>query len=164
MLTGKEIAEAGIITGFVDGAVQQQGIDVRIDSVATISNIGIVPVQGKTRIPIVNQLEPSYDESGHEQWILLPGYSEISFMEGVDMPNNAALHWKTRSSLVRCGAIIHSGQFDAGFKTSKAGAFLQVICPIIIERGARVAQALVFTSNEVSNAYNGQFQNDIQRK
>ena len=68
-----------------------------------------------------------------------------------------------RSSLVRCGAIVHSGQFDAGFKTDAMGCFLQVIRPLHIEEGARIAQAIVFESNDVENLYDGQWQGDKQR-
>ena len=87
-------------------------------------------------------------------------------MESCSIPNNATLHYKTRSSLVRCGATVHSGQFDGGFKTENMGCFLHVINPIVIEEGARIAQALVFESYPVDNGdmYNGQWQNDNQRK
>ena len=76
------------------------------------------------------------------------------------------MYFKTRSSLVRCGAIIESGQFDGGFETQNMGAFLHVIRPIIIERGARVAQAIInetYTVDE-DHMYNGQWQGDKQRK
>ena len=46
------------------------------------------------------------------------------------------------------------------------GAFLHVIRPITIERGARVAQAIVNESYEVEreDLYEGQWQNDKQRE
>lgn len=161
-LTGQEIIERGIIAGYCEEGIQQQGIDVRLESISEINpwNIGFVPVEGKTRIPRYNKINPD----DHNVFHLEPGYYEVTLCEACNIPSNASLHYKTRSSLVRCGAIVHSGQFDAGFKTEAMGCFLHVIHPIYIERGARIAQAIVFESNEVENTYQGQFANDCQRK
>ena len=74
------------------------------------------------------------------------------------------MQFKTRSSLVRCGADIRSGQFDAGFKTEHMGAYMKVELPVVIEMGARVAQTLIFRTEKVTNTYNGQWQEDKQRK
>ncbi len=160
-LTGNEIIERGIIKHYCAEGVQQQGIDVRLDRIYKIdqSQIGMVPVMGKTRIPKYHDVKPDDDGVFH----LDAGYYEVTLAEACDIPSNASLHYKTRSSLVRCGALVHSGQFDAGFKTDAMGCFLQVIHPIEIARGARIAQAIVFESNEVTNTYEGQFMNDCQR-
>lgn len=153
-LTGKEILEKGIITGSCSEGLQQQGIDLRIKDIKIVTGVGEIPSTGKTELPFYDHYELGYIE---------PGYYEITFEEGCKIPNNCSLHLKTRSSLVRCGAIIHSGQFDAGFETDSMGAFMHVIRPIIIEKGSRVAQAIVFQSSDVENLYNGQWQNDKQR-
>lgn len=164
-LTGKQIAEREIVVGYdKNNAVQQQGIDVRVNKIFKPIGIGEV-TQTKTYIP---QRKEVYfggfsNEQDNFRWSLNPGYYEIELMEGVNIPNNVSLHFKTRSSLVRCGAIIHSGQFDGGFFTDKAGCYLQVIRPIVIEHGSRIAQAICFESAEVENLYDGQFQGDKQR-
>lgn len=153
-LTGKEILERGIITGSCKEALQQQGIDLRIKDIKIVTGVGEIPPEGKTKLPMYDHYELGYIE---------PGYYEVTFEEGCKIPSNCSLHLKTRSSLVRCGAIIHSGQFDAGFETDSMGAFMHVIRPIKIEKGARVAQAIVFQSSDVENLYDGQWQNDKQR-
>lgn len=158
-LTGKEIIQNQIITNSIEQGLQQQGIDVRIKKVNKLSGSGMIPKEGKTLLPVYEEMQVSVNDS----WYLQPGYYEVEFEEGCNVPNNATLHFKTRSSLVRCGALVHSGQFDAGFKTNNMGAFLQVLNPISIQKGARIAQAIVFTSNEVSNLYDGQWQGDKQR-
>lgn len=158
-LTGKEIIERGIISNYTEEAIQQQGIDVRIDNIWEVSGMGRVPAIGKTFLPAY-----TYQNTEDSLYILQPGYYEVTLMEGCKIPSNATLHFKTRSSLVRCGAIVHSGQFDAGFETDRMGCFLQVIEPIEIEKGARIAQAILFESAVVDNLYDGQFQNDKQRK
>lgn len=165
-LTGKQIVESGIVIGACDAGVQQQGVDVRLMKVSRVGegiwDIGYVPAKGKTDTPYSNEVEVTEDGT----WRLEPGYYELEFKEGCKIPSNAAMYFKTRSSLVRCGAIVHSGQFDAGFETEKMGAFLHVILPIEIEVGARVAQMIVNESYEVGLAelYDGQWQNDKQRK
>lgn len=179
-LTGRQIIDQGIIQNYVEEAIQQQGVDVRIKEVYTLDGDGIIPQTGKTIKPTATPLKSLgveayscwhkyYDESGDhivEQAILQPGYYEVEFEESCSIPANCVLNFKTRSSLVRCGAIIYSGQFDAGFCTENMGAFLHVIRPITIERGARVAQAIVSETYKVNqeDLYNGQWQNDKQRK
>lgn len=158
-LTGKQIIERGIITNYTDEAVQQQGIDVRLDSISEVGKNGYIPSNGKTKIPDYHPITFSAPNPIR----LEVGYYEVTLQEGCEIPKNATLHFKTRSSLVRSGAIVHSGQFDAGFKTDKMGCFLQVIRPIYIEHGARIAQAIVFESADVENLYDGQWQGDKQR-
>lgn len=161
-LTGDQIAALGIVYNYdPDKGIQQQGIDVRINTIYSLIGEGKVNLKTKTKLP--SHLEVPHVD-GELGWHLEPGYYEVDLMEGVDVPDNATLHFKTRSSLVRCGTIVHSGQFDAGFQTEMAGCFLEVIRPVYIEFGARIAQAIVFTSDTVDNLYNGQFQNDKQRK
>lgn len=159
-LTGKEIVEKGIIFNYPEESVQQQGVDVRVKSISKVqcTSPGVVPSQGKTKIPKTDFIQPI-----NNIYNLQPGYYELVLEEGCAVPPNATLHFKTRSSLVRCGSQIFSGQFDAGFNTSNMGCFLYVTIPINIEVGARVAQALVFETNIVDNLYDGQWQNDSQR-
>ena len=162
-LTGAEIVERKIITGAVVAGMQQQGIDLRVKNIREVDEKagGYIPEIGKSIIPVTFPIN-LYDD---KTYVLKPGYYEVEFEEGCNIPRNATLHIKTRSSLVRCGAHCYSGQFDGGFNTNNMGCFLHVILPISIDKGARIAQALVFESNPVSDAqlYNGQWQGDKQR-
>lgn len=166
-LTGIQIIKAGdlgpIITNYRDDCVQQQGVDLRVKEIRQVSEkaSGYIPEFGKSIIPTTFKL-PLYDD---KTYVLKPGYYEVEFEEGCAIPNDATLHIKTRSSLVRSGAQCYSGQFDAGFHTDNVGCFLHVILPISIDKGARIAQALVFQSAPVQNEnlYNGQWQADKQR-
>lgn len=160
-LTGKQIIERNIVTNHCPEALQQQGVDVRVGRVYKLGDCGEIPAKGKVILPRYEEV-PTYNE---DTWFLPVGYYELRLMEAVKIPNNVSLHFKTRSSLIRCGAIIHSGQFDAGFETDLAGCFLQVLRPIYLQKGARVAQAICFETEEVDrdNLYNGQWQNDKQR-
>lgn len=161
-LTGKQIVEKGIITNSVEAGLQQQGIDLRVKNIKRVyGNAGEVPAQGKT-------ITPSNEDVFVKDniFFLGEGYYEIEFEEGCNIPRDATLHIKTRSSLVRCGCQCYSGQFDGGFHTDNMGCFMHVILPTRIEKGARLAQAIVFESYPVDDdkLYNGQWQGDKQRE
>lgn len=162
-LTGKQIIERNIIVGAVEEGIQQQGVDLRVKEIRQVSEkaSAYIPKQGKSIIPTTFPIDLYDDKS----YVLKPGYYEVEFEEGCDIPRNATLHVKTRSSLVRCGSQCYSGQFDGGFKTNNMGCFLHVILPISIDKGARIAQVLVFESYPVDDdhMYNGQWQGDKQR-
>ena len=167
-LTGKQIVEKGIIIGVCEEGIQQQGVDVRIDKVFEVINFGngTVPAKGKTTTPPTTEMR-CYDayEGSDGYFYLPPGYYEVTFVEGCKIPDNCAMYFKSRSSLVRCGADIRSGQFDGGFETDRMGAFLKVELPIKIEKGARVAQAIIHETYTVEKEYlyDGQWQGDKQR-
>ena len=162
-LTGAQIVERKIVTGVVVAGLQQQGVDLRVKNIRKVNDkaSGYVPETGKTQIPLTEEVS-LYDD---KTYVLKPGYYEIEFEEGCNIPADATLHIKTRSSLVRCGSQCYSGQFDGGFHTDNMGCFLHVILPISIDKGARVAQALVFESYPVNEKqkYDGQWQGDKQR-
>ena len=171
-LTGKQIIERGIISNYVEEGIQQQGVDVRVAKIIKLhphldSKAGYVPVEGKTKIGgDWQEVQPSVRplaENPKPSFMLSPGYYEVTLMESCKMPANAALHYMTRSSLVRNGATVYSGQFDGGFETDAMGCYLEVRQPLIIEVGARIAQAIVNETYEVENTYNGQWQGDKQR-
>ena len=180
-LTGRQIIDEGIITGYCQEGIQQAGVDLRLMQVNGIVGGGVIPRVGKTQLPEYKPITDQtgggngwcnnsyaiYDEFGNiEAWYLMPGYYEIILEEGCKMPNNRAMTFVQRSSLLRCGCIIRSSQFDPGFETEHMGTFMQVWRPIEIDKGARVCQTLVMETAEVAaeDLYNGQWQGDKQRK
>lgn len=161
-LTGKQIVDLGIINGVCEKGIQQQGVDVRLASIrlaganGTVSEVStVIPESGPEIFP------------GEQQYYhLSPGYYEVTLVESCIIPPNIAMHFHTRSSLVRCGAHVFSGQFDAGFHTDAMGCYLHVIQPITIQRGARIAQAICTETYNVDgeHLYAGQYQGDKQRR
>lgn len=169
-LTGKQIKERGIIYGMEEAGIQQQGIDVRVFGVRKVCGDvpGLVPKTGygKTKLPMTSSIIPCWDENRETAYYELEvGYYELEFVEGCKISSNCAMYFKSRSTLVRCGAEVRSGQFDGGFETEHMGAYLKVDIPIRIDLGARVAQAIVHETYEVEEGdlYNGQWQGDVQR-
>lgn len=181
-LTGRQIIDEGIITNYCQEGIQQAGVDLRLMQVNEIIGSGFIPRVGKTELPTYkpivvntggsnswcNNSYARYNEITHsiESWYLMPGYYEIILEEGCKMPNNRAMTFVQRSSLLRCGCIIRSSQFDPGFETEHMGTFMQVFHPVTIEKGARVCQTLVMETAEVAaeDLYAGQFAFDQQRK
>lgn len=157
-LTGQEISNEGIITNYLSENIQQQGIDIRLKKVSRLVGSGQIPRLGKTKLPDYEEVKPE-----GSCWFLKPGYYEIQFEEGCRIPLDRVMVFISRSSLVRCGANIICGQFDAGFSTDSMGCFMEVHQPILIEEGARIAQTRILETNNVDNPYNGQYQNDSQR-
>ena len=124
-LTGAQIVERKIITDAVVAGLQQQGVDLRVKNIRKVNDKanGYIPETGKTQTPLTEELSLYTDKT----YVLKPGYYEVEFEEGCNIPADATLHIKTRSSLVRCGAQCYSGQFDGGFHTENIGCFLHVI-------------------------------------
>lgn len=111
------------------------------------------------------------DDEGNEStgpqimgYFLDSGYYEVTFWEGCNIPNNLVGLIRQRSSMLRNGALLHSSVFDPGFGTEFMGSFIAVFCPIFIEQDARIAQIYFHECEPVVKGYDGQFQNDKQRK
>ena len=59
MLTGRQIAESGMLTGFEEKNIQQQGVDIRIAKVNKVKGkLGVVPETGKTILPDYEPIQP----------------------------------------------------------------------------------------------------------
>ena len=99
-------------------------------------------------------------------WLLYEGVYDITFWEGCKIPSDLVGLIRQRSSMLRNGTVLHSSVFDPGFETEFMGTVMVVNAPIFIEENARVAQIYFHECEEVGkeNLYNGQFQQDKQRK
>lgn len=163
MLNSKELQE--VITNIENPkCIQQVGIDLELTVVRLINKAGAI-LREKTELPLYEDLLPFSTYQGVKGWLLHPGYYEVQFSQGCNIPNNVVLKIRQRSSLLRCGGEIHSSIFDPGFKTEQIGTFMLIHRTLFIEHGARIAQ--IYGSHckpvEENLLYNGQFQQDKQR-
>lgn len=160
MLNAQEMIDRSIITGPIEeDNVAQHGIDLNVTKISkVVGTPGLIPRVGKTTLP---EYEPQIVEAG--VWHLEQGIYDLMFAQGCNIPSDRMILIKHRSSVLRSGALVDSGVFDAGFQTDNLGAFLIVHHPIRIEYFARVAQAVAFGASEVENLYDGQWQRDNQR-
>jgi deoxycytidine triphosphate deaminase len=173
MLNAKQIVDEGLLLlEHTQGKPAQVGYDLSLKAVQKIGNriggnfmvdgkIGKV-LKDKTELTTYSPFE-SIKLDGAEGWLLHEGVYDITFNEGCKIPENRVAFIKQRSSLYRNGAIINSPVFDPGFETQYMGTLLYVHETIFIEKDARVAQ-IYFHECEPAEKYDGQWQNDKQRK
>lgn len=137
------------------GAKAQVGYDLTLKEVKRI-NGGIV-MADKTIVNDYTALMPIRNTDGKFIYRLEPGTYSITFEQGIKLPTNRTAFIRHRSSVLRCGGIITSGVYDPGFTVDEMGGVLIATKSIIIEKGARVAQIIMF-ENQESEAYDGQWQ------
>jgi deoxycytidine triphosphate deaminase len=137
------------------GAKAQVGYDLTLKEVKQI-NGGIV-MADKTIVDDYTEIMPTKNTNGKLIYKLEPGTYSITFEQGVKLPTNRTAFVRHRSSVLRCGGIITSGVYDPGFAVDEMGGVLIATKSIIIEKGARIAQIIMF-ENQESEAYDGQFQ------
>ena len=162
MLNAKEILDEGLIVlDNAKGKPAQVGYDLSVQSISFLRGGGEV-LKEKTIVNELIELE-TIDYDGREGWFLIPGTYDVTCNEGCAIAANRTAMVRQRSSLLRNGAIIASSIFDPGFKTDKVGTVMIVTKGIFIEKDARIAQ-MYFHENNEGELYDGQFQNDKQRK
>lgn len=145
MLTGQEIVERGIVPlprHRWPEHVQPNGIDLSLGEVWRADSRGRLGTTDADRaLPARTSLEPDADG-----WIDLPaGTYGIRFAEPVTLPLDAGGLCFPRSSLLRMGAHIPTGVWDAGY-SGRGETLLLVLNPhgISLRRGARIAQLVVW--------------------
>ena len=137
------------------GAKAQVGYDLTVKEIKSI-NGGIV-LANKTAVEDYTEVMPFKNANGNFVFKLDPGTYSLTFEQGCKLDNKHTAFIRHRSSILRCGGIITSGVYDPGFETDEMGGVLIATKPILIEKGARVAQIVMFENNS-AELYDGQFQ------
>ena len=135
------------------GAKAQVGYDLTLKEVKEI--LGGTVLSDKTIVDSYSEVH-SYELEGRTRYSLSPGSYSLTFEQGVKLPSNKTAFIRHRSSILRCGAIITSGVYDPGFEVDEMGGVLIATRPITIEKGARVAQIIIFDNSE-AELYDGQW-------
>jgi dUTP pyrophosphatase len=143
-----------VLTTNGKGAKAQVGYDLTLKEVKSIN--GGTVLSDKTIVNSYNEV-PSSELEGKTRFTLEPGTYSLTFEQGVKLPSNKTAFIRHRSSILRCGGIITSGVYDPGFEVDEMGGVLIATQPITIEKGARVAQIIVFENYE-AEMYDGQWQ------
>jgi deoxycytidine triphosphate deaminase len=136
------------------GSKAQVGYDLTLKGIKSI-NGGAVMVD-KTAVEDYTEITPYMSEVGKLLYKLDPGTYSLTFEQGCKLPTNTTAFIRHRSSVLRCGGIITSGVYDPGFEVDEMGAVLVATKQMVIEKGARVAQIILF-ENYTAEAYNGQW-------
>jgi len=141
-----------------DEQVQPNGFDLTLESVWRMEGIGAIGVTNADRsIPERLPVTPAPDA-----WFTLaPGTYIIRFAEVVALPLDVMAFGRPRSSLLRCGASIHTAVWDAGYHgRSEALLVVHAASGVRLAVGARVLQ-LVFVRLEAPTiGYAGTYQGE----
>jgi dUTP pyrophosphatase len=154
MLLNSQQVEAHLLTNDL-GSKAQVGYDLTIKAVKKVK--GGMVLKDKTIVDEYEEIPPTLTPTGKYVYHLMPGTYSITFDQGCSLPEDRTAFIRHRSSMLRCGASITSGVYDPGFEVDEMGGIMFVTQDIHIERGARVAQIIMF-ENTPAEVYNGQWQ------
>jgi dUTP pyrophosphatase len=158
MLSGDEMRRRAIVQPTSETHVQPNGIDLSVDAVWRFLSPGALGRANADR-HLPAREEVAFDEYG---WAHLEaGSYGLRYAEIVDLPTDCGGLCFPRSSLMRMGLHVSTAVWDAGYG-GRGEALLLVTNPhgARLQRGARVAQLVLFRLTEVTTAYNGRYQNE----
>ena len=144
-----------LIKGAVDLAVQVQpnGIDLTLRDVAEYVGPGMVDFSNARRtLPAMGSLPFTKDEL-----FLKLGAYLVTFNETVNIPKDVSALGRTRSTLLRCGAALHTAVWDAGY-SGRSQSLMTVYNShgITLCRNARIMQLVFFWLDQPSaEGYSG---------
>jgi len=139
-----------------DSQIQIAGIDLTVKSIERFAIPGKISVDNRHRKLSVTEPVKLIDN----YYIIPPGGYQVRYNESVHVPSDAAGLTLPRSSLMRCGATIHSALWDPGYE-GKGMGLLTVFQQIKIEQNARIAQIVFFSlTDETQGQYSGVYQGE----
>ena len=137
--------------------LQPNGFDLTLDTVEIFTKEGFI---GRESADVPPTQPVRFDRDG---WMKIQkGEYLITFEQTVNLPKNLMALGRPRSSLLRSGASIHMGVWDAGYR-GKSKALLTVHNQdgIQIQRGAKVIQMVfIKMSQATEQGYQGTYQGE----
>ncbi len=161
LLTGEEIAALGIVVAegpIPQEQIQPNGIDLRLDAVWRTRGMATMGTAAADRVLPAREVL----EFGRGGWLhLAAGTYGIRFAEQVRMPPQYGGLAYPRSSLLRMGVTIPTAVWDAGY-SGRGETIMQILNAegVRVQRGARVAQLVVFRLTQPAAPYAGAYQGE----
>ena len=140
----ERILKEKLVSGYLDVKEQLQpaGFDLTVEKVYAFEEQGSVDFDNTQRkLSKVKELA-----WGKDEWLeLKQGTYKIQYAEEVNMPADLAAQTILRSSLMRCGCILHQGFWDPGYN-GKGESTLFVGNPkgLRLKKRAKVAQMVFY--------------------
>jgi dUTP pyrophosphatase len=165
VLSGGEIRrliarEPPLIEGWLDldAQIQPNGFDLTLREVAALTGAGRVTVDNRRRR--VSGLAPLSFGEGDEIG-LAAGIYMVTYNEVVRLPKNIMALGRPRSTLLRCGVIVGTAVWDAGYE-GRSQSLLVVHNPrgFRVQRNARLTQLVFFKLSEETEGYSGAYQGE----
>jgi dUTP pyrophosphatase len=149
-----------LIEGWVDleQQVQPNGFDLTLREVALLQSAGRIAVADNQRL--VSDLAPLvFDGMGFID--LMPGAYTVTYNEIVHLPKNIMALAAPRSSLLRCGVMINTAIWDAGY-SGRSQSLLVVYNPqgFRVQRNARIVQLVFLRLTQATEGYRGAYQKE----
>ncbi len=136
--------------------VQPNGIDLTLRDVARYTSSGTIDFSNERRV--VAGLEPiEFDKA--DVLHLDPGSYLVTFNEVVNLPLTLTALGRTRSSLLRSGAAVHTAVWDAGY-SGRSQSLLVVYHSegLTLHRDARIMQLVFFRlQSPAAEGYRGTY-------
>ncbi len=158
-LLARIAAKPPLIEGAIDitTQVQPNGVDMTLRDVSRYEGTGLIDFSNaRRRLPKLALLPYSAGGELH----LKPGAYLVTFNEIVNLPLDLAALGRTRSSLLRCGAALHTAVWDAGY--SGRSQSLMVVyndAGVTVTRDARIMQLVFYTlDTATADGYRGAYQ------
>lgn len=152
-------SEPQLLDGLLDPELQVQpcGVDVTLGAVFQMTEGGRLGVDERhtpDRVPL------GFDFWG---WLhLTPGSYMVQLNETVRLPLDVMALARPRSTLLRCGATLHTAVWDPGY-TGRSESLLVVENPagIDLQKDARIMQLVFFRLEQPTKAgYSGRYQGE----
>jgi dUTP pyrophosphatase len=142
----------------LESQLQTNGFDLSLRSVSSFATAGRLSLDNRNRI-ISEQKKLEFGPGGSLH--LEPGAYSITYNEIVHLPKNIMALGLPRSSLLRCGASLHTAVWDAGY-SGRSESLLAVYNPLglDLEKNARVLQLVFSTLTGESQGYQGRYQGE----
>ena len=136
---------------------QPAGFDLTVQSVDRLMGRGALDLTGENRrLPQMQQLP--WPEEGPLR--LNPGGYLVTYNETVQVPDDCAGLVLSRSSLLRCGAVLHTALWDPGYKGRGQG-LLCVYQELQLYRDARLGQFILLGLDQTpEETYSGTYQGE----
>ena len=149
-----------LVEGWVDleQQLQPNGIDLTLREVALLQSPGRIVVADSQRL--VSDLAPLvFDSSGYID--LMPGAYSITYNEIVHLPRNIMALATPRSSLLRCGVMVNTAVWDAGY-SGRSQSLMVVYNPqgFRLQRNARIIQLVFLRLTQETEGYRGTYQGE----
>ena len=160
------IGKTALVSGMVDASRQLQpaSVDLTVEKVFEISGEGALDFDNSERV-IPKSAEIPFDD---KDWLhLTQGSYKIRFNEAVKLPAGIAALTVSRSSLARCGCLVHVGWWDPGYEGRGEACLVVGGAGLKLKRNAKVAQMIfVRMSGAVAEheLYRGIHQNENLNK
>jgi len=138
--------------------LQPNGFDLTLREVALLQSPGKIAVADNERL--VSELAPLvFDGLGFID--LMPGAYIITYNEIVHLPKNIMALATPRSSLLRCGVMVNTAVWDAGY-SGRSQSLLIIYNPqgFRLQRNARIVQLVFLRLNQKTEGYQGTYQGE----